>query len=330
MKAFAALILMSLVVSLLTLASPIKAQEPLNLTIKPDGSIEPNTGFTWLQRKGNIYTFIGDIFGTITVQKDYITIDGAGYTLQGIRKGIELVGKDRSHRICTNVLIKNTRICTSEEGIFSIGSSNNSLIGNHFENTLIRIGGSYNSTADLIKHNVIKNTTIQFEYCRSGIDVITENNFYNSRIFIWLSNYPIVDKNYWSDYETKYPNAKVLADSATWNTQYALNPDDNGFVDYHPLINPVTDFEIPGFNNPTLTPLPTPPITTTPSQPNFGPTSPPTTSPSQQPTINTGAYQPQAEPFLTTLAVAAIIVVAVVGAGLLVYYKKYNRKAKTV
>ena len=60
------------------------------------------------------------------------------------------------------------------------------------------------------------------------------------------------------------------------------------------------------------------------------PTSTSTPTMGQLPTINTGAYQPQAEPFLTTLAVAAIIIVAVVGAGLLVYYKKYNRKAKTV
>jgi hypothetical protein len=44
----------------------------------------------------------------------------------------------------------------------------------------------------------------------------------------------------------------------------------------------------------------------------------------QLPTINTGAYQPQAEPFLTTLAIATVIVVAAVGAGLLVYFKKHK------
>jgi hypothetical protein len=71
---------------------------------------------------------------------------------------------------------------------------------------------------------------------------------------------------------------------------------------------------------PQLTPSPSP--TPTPSPPNFGPTSPPTNSPSQLPTINTGAYPPQTEPFLTTLAVAAIVIMVVIGAGLLVYFKK--------
>ena len=62
---------------------------------------------------------------------------------------------------------------------------------------------------------------------------------------------------------------------------------------------------------------------TTPVTTSNSSSSPP---PSQHPTINTGAEPPQTEPFLTTLAVAAIIVVAVVGAGLLVYFKKHKRK----
>ena len=62
MKAFTALILISLVVSLSIFALPVKAQEPLNLTIKPDGSVEPSTDL--LERNGTIYTFKGDIFGS--------------------------------------------------------------------------------------------------------------------------------------------------------------------------------------------------------------------------------------------------------------------------
>lgn len=81
MKACIALILISLMVSLSILASPIKAQEPLNLTIKPNGSIEPSTNL--LERNGTVYTFKGDIFGTIWVQTNNIIIDGTGHTLRG-------------------------------------------------------------------------------------------------------------------------------------------------------------------------------------------------------------------------------------------------------
>src|SRR6266540_2560985 len=117
MRACIVLVTVCLIVSLSILALPVKAQEPLNLTIKPDGSIEPNTDFTWLQRNGNTYTFTVDIFGTITVQRAGITIDGAGHTLQGngintgqnSEIGILLGGPDLSHRECTSVLVKNLR-----------------------------------------------------------------------------------------------------------------------------------------------------------------------------------------------------------------------------
>ena len=94
MKALIALITISFIVSLSIVMLPVRAQEPLNLTIKADGSVEPNTDFTWLQRNGSTYTFIVDIFGTITVQKAGITIDGAGHTLEGNGRGINLVGHD--------------------------------------------------------------------------------------------------------------------------------------------------------------------------------------------------------------------------------------------
>jgi len=48
MKAFIALILVTLILSLFAL--PAKVQEPLNLTIKPDGSVEPSTNL--LERNG--------------------------------------------------------------------------------------------------------------------------------------------------------------------------------------------------------------------------------------------------------------------------------------
>ena len=133
MKAFTAVILMCLMVSPLILALPVQAQdaqEPLNLTIKPDGTIEPSTDL--LERNGTTYTFKGDIYGSIMVQKSGITIDGTGYTLQG-RKGVDergvyLVGPDRSHASCIRSVVKNLRISNFFEGIYVLGSSNRLLL----------------------------------------------------------------------------------------------------------------------------------------------------------------------------------------------------------
>jgi hypothetical protein len=79
------LIVLCLIVSLSTFMFPVSAQEPLNLTINSDGSVTPETDL--LERNGSTYTFKGDIFGTITVRKAGVTIDGAGYTLHGNKTG---------------------------------------------------------------------------------------------------------------------------------------------------------------------------------------------------------------------------------------------------
>ena len=81
------------------------------------------------------------------------------------------------------------------------------------------------------------------KYNYGGLDVITENNFFNSGILVDLADAPIVDKNYWSAYTAKYPNAKEGGSSGIWDTPYF-----NATIDYHPLVNLITDFEITEFS----------------------------------------------------------------------------------
>jgi hypothetical protein len=312
MKACIALITVCLIVSLSILTLPIKAQEqePLNLTIKPDGSIEPNTDFLWLQRNGSTYTFVVDIFGTITVQRAGITIDGAGHTLQGNSRGINLVGHDEAFNAYSNVLVKNLRISNFAEGIYT-PSNNNSFIGNFFDNARMHILGG--PVGNVIKHNIFNSTEIFIDYNMGGSDIITENNFIDSSIFIDIAKPPIVDRNYWSNYTAEYPNAKELDNSGIWDTPNVYDKFVGGShgnysaIDYHPLVNPITDFEIPNFN---ILPPSTPPTSTS------------------HPTINTGAEHPETEPFTTAIIVAvAFVVVLAVAAGLLVYRNKHKQKS---
>lgn len=302
MKAFIALITVYLIVSLSILALPVNAQEPLNLTIKPDGGVEPSTDL--LERNGNTYTFTGDIFGTITVRKAGITIDGAGYTLQGSSRGINLVGHDETYNAYSNVLVKNLRISSFAEGIYT-PSNNNSFIGNFFDNARIHILGG--PAGNVIKHNMFNSTEIFIDYNQGGNDIITENNFIDSSIFVDIAKPPIVDKNYWSNYTAEYPNAKEIDDSGIWDTPNVYDKfiggshGDYPCIDYHPLVNPITDFEVADFKN--LLPSPTP-ITT------------------QHPTINTGPESPQADFFPITWLMTTVGVIAIVCIGFMVYWKK--------
>ncbi len=304
MKVVAVLVLLSLMFSLLVFAVPVKAEESLNLTIKPDGSFEPETDL--LKRNGAVYTFKGDIFGNITVQKDGITIDGAGYTLQGrggdISEGgigIKLMSETTNSGWRT-ILVKNLRICDFYPAIWSVSGSNNSFIGNYFCRSSMVLFGNANITSNLIKHNTFNDTAIFLDYNRGTPDIITENNFLTDEnsnyadnpIGVGLSDTPIVDRNYWSNYTTKYPNAKELGSSGTWDTPNAYdNPAGEGSViDRHPLVNPITDFEIYAFIDPNSTPT-------------HPPTETSTASPTQQPeTQSTETY------LIAVVAAAAIIV----------------------
>ncbi len=81
MKKLSTLFLILLLCSVLVAIGNIgivKAQS--TIYIRADGSVE---GTDKIQQNGDIYTLTGNISVEIQVQKSYIVIDGAGYTLQG-------------------------------------------------------------------------------------------------------------------------------------------------------------------------------------------------------------------------------------------------------
>jgi hypothetical protein len=248
MKQIKTLLVLLLACSVVLVSFPqieiVKAKKLLNLTITPDGSIEPSTDL--LERNGTTYTFKGDIFGTIMVQKDGITIDGIGYSIQGRKvvdeRGIYLVGPDRSRPSCKHVVVKNLKILNFYEGIFVVGGSNNTIVGNYLEDAGIHLIGNVNITGDLIKHNTFKDCGIFVDYNPYGIDVITENDFFNGWIGVGLSDVPIVERNYWSDYNGTDTDGDGIGDTPHIS-KYKLNED---VLDNSPLMAPL-DRAIPEF-----------------------------------------------------------------------------------
>ena len=265
MKTLPALLLLTLMVCALAVALPVKAQEPLNITIKGDGNIEPTNSL--LEKNGTTYTFKGDIFGSITARVGGITIDGAGYTLHGNnqdteQKGINIVGVDATFSSYSNILVKNLRISNFSTGIYTVGSNNNSFIGNYFEHSGMHVIGG-GSTANIIQHNTFDGAVIFEDYNIGGLDVITENNFINSSIFVDLAKPPIVDNNFWSNYTAEYPNATEVGTSGVWNTSYQYDRfvggshGDYPCLDSHPSVKPILDFPVATFSNLTEAALPT-------------------------------------------------------------------------
>ena len=78
----------------------------------------------------------------------------------------------------------------------------------------------------------------------ANYNTVTENNLLNSGVIVWLSGYETVDKNYWSDYLTRYPNATEIDNIGIGNTPYVFDTAQNGsgtvyYQDNHPLMKPV-------------------------------------------------------------------------------------------
>jgi len=121
LKAVSGIMLTLLLIGMLTLAFNIQPVEAFGtIYIKADGSVEPSTAN--ITSSDNItYTFTGDIYDSIVVERDNIVVDGASCTLQGTG-GIGILLLSRS-----NVTIKNTGIKNFEVGIFLENSSNNCI-----------------------------------------------------------------------------------------------------------------------------------------------------------------------------------------------------------
>src|SRR3972149_4130853 len=146
-----------LLIGMLALAfniQPVKATGE-TIYIRADGNIEPSTAP--IQRDEDLYTLTGNITSDaygIMVERNNMTLDGAGYTLQGTGasgfKGIYLTGR-------SNITIKNIQVKTFYYGIQLFASSNNSIVGNDITDNDYGIYLDYSSNNRIVGNNITDN-----------------------------------------------------------------------------------------------------------------------------------------------------------------------------
>lgn len=223
---------------IVTLFSRLATQTYSTITIRPDGSIE---GTSQIQRQGDTYTLTGNLSGGIQVQRSNIVIDGAGYAIKGDGegRGIDLTnhhGVDPSRAQIKNVTVKDLKIINFGHAIEYVPSVNGTFIGNYVADCSIGFNIWWTSNHTLM-HNTIENCVAGITVSFGGRgNVITENNILNSSVGIMDSQDNTVDRNYWSDYLTRYPNATEIGDSGVWDTPYEVH---DSLIDNHPLVEPV-------------------------------------------------------------------------------------------
>jgi len=180
--------------------------------IQANGSITPPTAPIYTA--DNItYTLTGNITdyaSGIVIERDNITVDGAGYTVQGGR-AIYMDGR-------SNVTIENMTIGAFDVGIWLWSSSGNIISGNNITNNGDNIVLDSSSNNAIYHNNFINNT----------------GQVSSGSINVWDDGYPS-GGNYWSNYITKYPNATETDGSGVWNTPYVI---DTNNIDHYPLMVP--------------------------------------------------------------------------------------------
>jgi hypothetical protein len=215
--------LLVLVGSFMAGAVYVKAQST-DIYISSDGAV---VGTDNIQRSGDLYVLTGNISGSIAVQKSNITIDGAGYTIEGYGgTGIDLsnnLTEYPSPNSIRNVTIENLRIMNFNFSIDTRGSIGNTFYNNYIGNTTNNVQGGIYLYWGSDGNNITRCTimgTVGIEL--SNGNTVTENNLLGG-MFLRLCGNETVDRNYWSDYATRYPNATEIGSSDIGNTPYVLS-----------------------------------------------------------------------------------------------------------
>jgi len=162
---------------------PVKSQDSdQSVYILSDGSVYSSTNATVpIQQDGNVYTFTDNlVVYAFLVQCSGVTIDGAGFTLEGEGEtGIELSSVN-------TVTIKNVQLKGwFQYGIYISESSYNTITGNTIKNNGNGIS-IYNSTQNTITDNIITDNEIGIDLMYSSDNVFRNNqmdNTYNIAVY---------------------------------------------------------------------------------------------------------------------------------------------------
>jgi parallel beta-helix repeat protein len=161
-------------------------------------------------------------------------------------------------------IYSNTMSSMGEDGIVLEGSSatSNVMYDNVFQDTPTPINITASAAGNIIRDNIINsqasvilnigaNDNSVYQNVISGSSIIVNmtnsmgnvlyNNDFLATIQIvaagsntWDNGYPS-GGNYWSDYQTKYPNASQIGSSGIWNMAYVI---DSNNKDNYPLMEP--------------------------------------------------------------------------------------------
>ena len=222
------------------------------ITIKSDGSIEPQTAF--IKQAGNVYTLTTNILReyAIKIHRSNIVFDGAGYSIDGsITSSYGFANAGLSVEGVTNVTVKDVEVNGFIDADIRMKNSNNSTffrvkailfyVENSDFNTIAESTVVDDSDKRLSifllyysnNNTIMRNNMPEVVEMGGGYsNIFFENNFWMQQKFTVEGNFWDNGSvgNYWSGYKGVDANGDGIGD-----TPYIINSKDQ---DRFPLMNP--------------------------------------------------------------------------------------------
>ena len=240
-----------LVIALILVSAQfVSSQEPLpTILIRPDGTISPITAP--IVQNGNTYTFTGNLYATIKIQRSNVVLDGAGYTLSGSYNGTVVdvwvigqgpdqlpngtmaqytIGIDLSSSNVEGVTIEDLNVKNFSIGMY-IWTKNNTITANAVSDNIVGIllsGSNQTVTKNYIADN---QRGLFFGFNNKGdiipSDIIINHNDFENNV-VQLNGCECKDinasesphswddghqGNFWSDYNGTDSNHDGIGDS---------------------------------------------------------------------------------------------------------------------
>jgi len=161
--------------------------------IRVDGSVDPPDAP--VHRDADLYTLTDNVTSSddgITIERDNITLDGAGYIVQGNRGFIGIYPPDRS-----NVTIRNIKVEGFIFGIYFTGTSNSSIVGSNIAKNEFGIFLTWSSRNNsIVENRVTANTQTGVHLAlSSNNNSIIENTFVDDGLNVFDSHENVVENN---------------------------------------------------------------------------------------------------------------------------------------